>query len=1815
MFFPGRNIDRNPNSYTNCYAHWPLAGRLNQMNGCGFRRLALACLLLCALAARAEIYTVPLLVSSVASGGPQGMVRIVNGTDGSGTVTVHAIDDAGVRHGPATFALSASAAAEFTAGDLAAGNAAKGLSGGIGRRSGDVRLEIETDLDIVPLAFVRAPDGTLSAMHDTVRAASGSESGQYRYEVPAFNPASDAVQASRLRLINPGDAAAAVTVAGRDDSGAAATGGDVRLTLPAGGARTLTAQQLEAGATGLSGQLGAGTGRWRLTVAADAPLEVVNVVTAPAGYWSNLSTTAAPGEAPADRAAFDARFLDRAIIARAGGERSAFRVQSGGRFTETNESDGVTETYFGDYGYGRIGPDAGRLEARYDDGEVCAANLYFSTRMAGWFASRCVDVGDPEAYWSGGSWSVGDPGEPGGGGTSYGAGDTVATLPAGSWTPDVTSGGSFSLSGGDVTVRLDSGGYIEEGEYRYTCQSAGGCEVVNRRVRSGTIAQTAAGTPPGTRPPPADTSPSFADGSGPGDQSYTAGAAIAPLTLPAASGGDGTLTYTLTPTVPGLSFDAATRRLTGTPSAAGAHDMAYTATDADGDTATLRFGIAVRAAGGGPAGFDLDADNGRAEGIAWAGGRVHVVDSGADKAFAYGAGGQREAASDFDLDADNGSPTGIAWSGSSFHVVDGADDKVYAYGAGGGREAASDFDLHGDNGRAEGVVHAGGRLYVVDRGADRVFAYGAGGQREAAAEFDLHADNGSPSGIAWSDGRFYVADASDDKVYAYTAGGQRDAASEFDLDDDNGNPAGIAWSDGAFLVVDASDDKVYAYAGASGPGGGETSYGTGDTVATLPTGFWTPDVTSGGSFGATGGDVTVRLDNGGYIEEGGHRYTCQSAGGCEIVNRRVESGTITQTAAGAPPGTSPPPADTSPVFAAGSGPGDQTYTVGAAIDALTLPAASGGDGTLTYSLSPSVPGLGFDAATRRLTGAPSAAGDHTVTYTVTDADGDTDSLTFTISVQTAGGGQTPTYGVGDTLSDLPTGSWVPDLTSGATFSSSGGNVTIRITNGGYIEEGEYRYTCQSGGGCMIENRRVSSGAIARTAKGTVPGDGSNGSGGGSAAGDFDLHGDNGAPTGMAYANDRFHVLDWFDGKVYAYSTDGQRDPAADFDLQDGHDSPNYRIAYANGRFYVHDRFDGKLYAYRIDGRRDPAVDFDLHDDNGWPFAMVYANGRFHVLDGFDDKVYVYTAGGRRDAAADFDLHDDNGSPGAIAYANDRFHVLDGSDDKVYAYTVDGRRDAAADFDLHDDNGSPGAIAYANGRFHVLDGSDDKVYAYTVDGQTVGGGDASPNFASGSGPGNQSYIVGTAIGALTLPAASGGNGALTYSLSPAVPGLSFNATTRRLTGTPSSAGTYSMTYRVRDADGDTDTLSFTVVVESGGGQATTFGVGDTLPGVPTGSFFPRVTSGGSIVISGGSTTITLRNGGYFELNDGTRYTCTSSGGCSIENGTVTQGALVGGPQGGSGSFAPADEQAFNNLVVGNRMHGEDFYTDFPSTGRFLESGSFPGSFSYASTGSDSGTLILTYDDSGQFGGSCTLLLTFVSATTGTLSYTCASGLQGQGSWTITAGDVPPAPAVAPRDGTDTALDIGFRDSFGPGETRAYDFQIRKKAPGESWLTVCRPFTNNSSNAVTATVIQGFASLESATVYEIRYRFRNSSSCDAGTPARWSLIGEAKTTGTAQGLGFSETGSVTRSIPENLPGGINVGVPVSAVRGDALTYSIGGADAQSFDIVAETGQIRTSDDVWYDYETKNRYEVEVTVADDVGNRESIDVTIDLADLAPN
>ena len=91
----------------------------------------------------------------------------------------------------------------------------------------------------------------------------------------------------------------------------------------------------------------------------------------------------------------------------------------------------------------------------------------------------------------------------------------------------------------------------------------------------------------------ADTVPRFGDAQV-APQRYLVGETVG-MTLPAAVGGDGVLSYTLTPVLPaGLTFAAETRGLSGTPRAeASVRTYTLTATDEDGDTAALAFPIEV----------------------------------------------------------------------------------------------------------------------------------------------------------------------------------------------------------------------------------------------------------------------------------------------------------------------------------------------------------------------------------------------------------------------------------------------------------------------------------------------------------------------------------------------------------------------------------------------------------------------------------------------------------------------------------------------------------------------------------------------------------------------------------------------------------------------------------------------------------------------------------------------------------------------------------------------------------------------------------------------------------------------------------------------------------------------------------------------------------------------------------------------------------------------------------------------------------------------------------------------------------------------
>ena len=212
----------------------------------------------------------------------EGFVRVINHSSEAGEVSIEAIDDTGVRLGPVTLSIDAGETVHFNSGDLEDGNAAKGLPEGVGSGDGDWRLVLDSELDFEVLSYIRTEDGFVTAMHDTAPIRDGT------YRVAIFNPGSNPNQMSRLRLVNPGDAAAEVSIAGVDDAGAS-PGTSVVFEIPTGESLTLTASDLEAGA-GVDGALGDGKDRWRLRVTSNEPIVAMSLLSSPTGHLSNLST-------------------------------------------------------------------------------------------------------------------------------------------------------------------------------------------------------------------------------------------------------------------------------------------------------------------------------------------------------------------------------------------------------------------------------------------------------------------------------------------------------------------------------------------------------------------------------------------------------------------------------------------------------------------------------------------------------------------------------------------------------------------------------------------------------------------------------------------------------------------------------------------------------------------------------------------------------------------------------------------------------------------------------------------------------------------------------------------------------------------------------------------------------------------------------------------------------------------------------------------------------------------------------------------------------------------------------------------------------------------------------------------------------------------------------------------------------------------------------------------------------------------------------------------------------------------------------------
>ena len=470
-------------------------------------------------------------------------------------------------------------------------------------------------------------------------------------------------------------------------------------------------------------------------------------------------------------------------------------------------------------------------------------------------------------------------------------------------------------------------------------------------------------------------------------------------------------------------------------------------------------------------------------------------------------------------------------------------------------------------------------------------------------------------------------------------------------------------------------------------------------------------------------------------------------------------------------------ADTAPSFGMGSVT-SRTYVASSAIDEFQVPAASGGNGTIVYAASGLPAGLVFDATgtdtngcpgteAREICGTPTtAASAVTVTIAARDSDGNTmntDRATLTFSV-TVEANAVPTFGSGSVSArTFVVGQAIDAFTVPA---ASGGNGAITYDASNLPDGLRFDATGSDSPGCP--------GSQARRVCGT--------------------------PTTAAAA-----------ATVTITAQDGDANMAA---------------------------ADRGLLTFTVTVETDAAPDFGMGSVSDAVFAVNTAIAEFTVpaASGGNGAI-VYTA---------------SGLPTGL--------VFDATGSDTPGCTGTEAREICG---TPTTIGGPTTVTLtARDSDSNLGAGDRATLTFTI---TVSS-DAPPSFGSGAVP-EKAFILNTAIADFVVPAASGGNGAITYAASGLPTGLVFDATgtdatgctgseAREICGTPSVAGTGTITITADDADtnmapGDRATLSFAYSVAAD--TAPTFGMASvsakTFPaGAAIAEFAVPAASGGNGTLS-------------------------------------------------------------------------------------------------------------------------------------------------------------------------------------------------------------------------------------------------------------------------------------------------------------------------------------------------------------------------------
>ena len=867
----------------------------------------------------------------------------------------------------------------------------------------------------------------------------------------------------------------------------------------------------------------------------------------------------------------------------------------------------------------------------------------------------------------------------------------------------------------------------------------------------------------------------------PNDQTYTMNTAITDLTLPEATGGTGTVTYTLAPLPDGLTFTATTRVLSGTPTAMEAVTATYIAMDTNGASQSTTFTITVADE------VEVTAPNDQTYTM-----NTTITDLTLDPATG-GTGTVTYTLAPL--------PDGLTFTATT-RVLSGtpttADTTELTYTATDDNDSTAMETFTVIVAAGVAVTAPVDQTYTMDAAiTDLTLDPATGGT--GTLTYTLTGPGGLPGGL-------------DFNASTRTLSGTPSTAGTFDLtyevSDANGANTSVDFtvivSDS--LTLNARGDQNY-------------TLDTAITDLTLPE--------------ATGGTGTLTYT---LTSVPGLNFNA---------NTRTLSGTpstadTTELTYIATDDNGSTAMDTFTVIVAArvavTAPNDQTYTMNTAITDLTLPEATGGTGTVTYTLAPLPDGLTFTATTRVLSGTPTAMEAVTATYIAMDTNGASQSTTFTITVADEVAVTAPndqTYTMNTTITDLtldPATGGTGTLTY--TLTGPGGlpggldfNAGTRTLSGTPNTAGTttltYMVTDTNNASTSVDFTVIVNDGLALSARGDQDYTQDK------AITDLQLPAATGGTAPLIYTLTSVPGLTFTPGsRILSGTPNTAATTTLTYEVMDGNGastSVDFMVTVNAGL------------ALTASGDQDytqgrAITDLQLPEATGGTGTLTYT---LTSVPGLNFNANNRTLSGTPTTAATTELTytatDDNGST-----AMDTFTVIVAAGVAVTApndqtYTMD---TAITDLTLDPATGGTGTVTYTlaplpNGltftaTTRVLSGTPttadttELTYIATDDNGSTAMETFTVIVAAGvavTAPVNQTYTMDTAITDLTLPEATGGTGTLTYTLT-SVPGLNFNANTRILSGTPSTAGTFDLTYMVTDTNGASTSVDFTVIVSDG-----------------------------------------------------------------------------------------------------------------------------------------------------------------------------------------------------------------------------------------------------------------------------------------------------------------------------------------------------------------------------------------------------------------